>query len=86
MSLEMKPNLDGHQTLLDFQDRSIVPQAFKLKDKHTIYIEHDGNHHVVALDMDIYLIKRKSKPTNVIVEYDSHIQRYQHFIDLGFIV
>ncbi len=86
MSLEMKPNKDGYQTLLDFQDRSIVPQAFKLKDKHTIYIDHDSCHHVVALDMDIYLIKRKSKPVNIIVEYDSHIQRSQHFIDLGFLV
>jgi hypothetical protein len=87
MILEMKPHREEKQGLLDFSNAKQKPESFKLKGtNHVIYVDYDGFHHVVEGDMNVYQIKRKSKPRIAIISHESHNQRYQYFVKEGFLV
>jgi hypothetical protein len=86
MEFQMKPTLDEDQLLLNFSDPTKPPQSFKLKNtNYVLYIDYEDCHHVTYDDFNTYTIKRKNKPSKVVM-YDSHIQRYQAFIKMGFLV
>ena len=77
---------DGKQTLLDFRSDEI-PRAMtdKQNPQHKIYVEYEGFHHVVHNDFNIYLLRRKSVPIEIIY-YETHIERYQYFESLGYLI
>ena len=83
---QLTPNVTERQFLLDFEDRSKPPKAYKLPNRHTIYVEYGEDHHVAGSDMEVYQIKRLNKPDGKVVLHDSHNQRYHYFMGIGYII
>jgi len=72
------------QLELDFRP-ALTPQSFRLSDGHLIYVEHDGHHHIVDGDMDVYMTKRKREDCKIVV-HKSFMQRVHYFESIGYTI